>query len=335
MTLNEMTQIKCTATRQKWPINGQFRISRGAKRTAEVIYVEIRDGELIGRGEAVPYGRYGETPKSVLKQVKAIIPAIEQGGGRLDLLMQMPAGAARNAIDSALWDIEAKRVNLPVSVIADRGEIRPVLSCYTISLDAPDKMAQSALHSQHYPLLKLKLGGGLDHDAQAMTSIRKALPQHRLVVDANEAWTQGSLFPLLDCAFDNQIELVEQPLPVDQDDMLKDLSPSVPLCADESFHTIDDIEAIASKYQAINIKTDKTGGLTHALAVFIAARKTNLKIMIGCMVGTSLAMAPAFVLAKDADWVDLDGPLLLAKDRDHGLLAHNGVLTPPERALWG
>ena len=330
-----MSSFKFSVTRQKWPIDGHFRISRGAKRHAEVVYLELTKENITGKGEAVPYARYGETPKSVIQQIKDMASKLEHGMTRLDLVGAMPAGAARNAIDSALWDIEAKRHNQPPSILLNSGPLKPVLSCYTISLDTPEKMAQAALKSQYHPLLKLKLGGGLEQDRQAMLAIRRALPLHRLVVDANEGWTQGTLFPLLDTAYDCKIELVEQPLPVDQDDILQDLAPSVPICADESFHTIEDLKAIANKYQAINIKTDKTGGLTHALSVLIAAKSANLKIMVGCMVGTSLAMAPAFVLAQDADWVDLDGPLLLLKDRGHGLTAHNGILTPPDRELWG
>lgn len=330
-----MPRFKLSVSRQKWPINGSFRISRGSKRHAEVVYIEIKNGDEIGRGEAVPYARYGETTKSVILQIKEMSKALEAGISRLDLLKQMPPGAARNAIDAALWDLEAKRINQPPSVLANLGELSPVLSCYTISLDQPEKMAEAALRAQYHPLLKLKLGGTLAADQAAMRAVRRALPQHRLVVDANEGWTEDTLFPLLDTAYDCGIELVEQPLPGDRDHILLDFAPLVPLCADESFHTIDDITAIAEKYQAINIKTDKTGGLTHALAVLIAARNANLKVMIGCMVGTSLGMAPAFVLTKDADWVDLDGPLLLMKDRDHGLTAHNGILTPPDRLLWG
>ncbi len=330
-----MSSFKCSVTRQKWPIDGHFRISRGSKRHAEVIYLELTRDHITGKGEAVPYARYGETPKSVINQIKDMAPSLEQGMSRLELINAMPAGAARNAIDAALWDLEAKTHNQPPSILLNNGPLKPILSCYTISLDTPEKMAQAALKSQYYPLLKLKLGGGLEQDRQAMLAIRKALPMHRLVVDANEAWTQGTLFPLLDTAFDCKIELIEQPLPVDQDDILRDLDPLIPICADESFHTIEDLETIGSKYQAINIKTDKTGGLTHALSVLIAAKSANLKTMVGCMVGTSLAMAPAFVLAKEADWVDLDGPLLLLKDREHGLTAHNGILTPPDRELWG
>lgn len=330
-----MSNIKCTVTRQKWPINGQFRISRGAKTHAEVVYVELEKNGIIGRGEAVPYARYGETVKSVLQLIKDAAPRIKSGITRLELLNLLPAGAARNAIDAALWDIEAKIHNQPPSILAGMGEPKPVLSCYTISLNTPEKMASAALAAQFHPLLKLKLGGGQDQDQQAMQAVRRALPQHRLVVDANEGWTEGSIFPLLDTAFECGVELVEQPLPTDQDGILVDIDPLVPICADESFHTIEDLEDIAARYQAINIKTDKTGGLTHALAVLLAAQNAGLKVMIGCMVGTSLSMAPAFVLSKDADWVDLDGPLLLQKDREGGLIAHNGVLTPPTRTLWG
>lgn len=330
-----MPRCNLTVTRQKWPINGSFRIYRGAKLHAEVIYVEITQGDLKGCGEAVPYGRYGENCKSVMKQIKDISKQVEEGITRMQLLNAMPAGAARNAIDAALWDLEAKYYNQPPSVMLNMGELTPVLSCFTISLDAPEKMAENALKAQYHPLLKLKLGGGYEKDAATMRAVRKALPQHRLVIDANEGWTAQTLFPLLDIAYECKIELVEQPLPTNLDNILYNFTSPVPLCADESFHTIDDIEDVAKKYQAINIKTDKTGGLTHGLATLMAARNANLKIMVGCMVGTSLAMAPAFVLTKGADWVDLDGPLLLLNDRDNGLKEHNGILTPPDRTLWG
>ncbi len=330
-----MSQRKITVSRQKWPINGTFRISRGTKRSAEVVYVEIKDGDIVGRGEAVPYARYGETPRSVIKQIKQMSKHIEGGMTRLQLIAFMAPGAARNAIDAALWDIEAKMINQPASALANVGILKPVLTAYTISLDTPENMAKAALEAQYHPLLKLKLGGGLASDRSAMITVRHALPQHRLIVDANEAWTADSLFPLLDTAYECNIELVEQPLPVNSDQLLSSFTPPVPICADESFHTIDDIEIIKERYQAVNIKIDKTGGLTHALAVQIAARDADLKIMIGCMVASSLAMAPAYVLTGDADWVDLDGPLLLSTDREHGLQTHNGVIYPPERELWG
>ncbi|GJM02555.1 MAG: dipeptide epimerase [Rhodomicrobium sp.] len=330
-----MSRYRLSVTRQKWPINGSFRISRGSKRYAEVVYVEITYGDFKGCGEAVPYARYGETTKSVIHQIKDISPAIEQGLTRLELVKTMPPGAARNAIDAALWDLEAKSLNQPAALLANIEQVPPVLTCYTISLNTAEKMAEAALQAQYHPLLKLKLGAGLKEDRAAMLAVRRALPQHRLVIDANEGWTEDTLFPLMDTAYECGIELIEQPLPVSRDEILRDLDPMLPICADESFHTIDDLEEIAEKYQAINIKTDKTGGLTHALAVHIAARNLGLKIMVGCMVGTSLAMAPAFLLSADADWVDLDGPLLLQKDRPFGLSAHNGILTPPERELWG
>ena len=328
-----MPSLTCTVTQEKWPIDGSFRISRGRKTDAEVVIVTLSDGALVGRGEAVPYGRYGESVSSVMREIKAIIPQVEAGLDRAALLTRLPAGAARAAIDGALWDLEAKRFDRPVFDLAGMGALQPVLTCYTISLDEPDKMAAAALDAQNHPLLKLKLGGGSDHEA--MRSVRCALPAHRLVVDANEAWGEDTLPSLIETAHDCNIELVEQPLPAGQDDFLHDFSSPVPLCADESFHTLDDLEAIALKYQAINIKIDKTGGLTHALEVLVAARLHDLKLMVGCMVSTSLAMAPAFVLTPCADWVDLDGPLLLAKDRDHGLVANEGLLSPPSRLLWG
>ncbi len=330
-----MSDISCTVTRQKWPINGQFRIARGSKTHAEVVYLEIKKGHIVGRGEAVPYAHYGENPKSVIKEIKSQFPKLKTGLNRLDLLHSMPAGAARNAIDAALWDIEAKEANQPPTLLASMGDPGPVLSCFTISLDTAEKMSKAALASQYHPLLKLKLGGGLENDRAAMLGVRRALPQHRLVIDANEGWTEGTVFPLLDTALECNIELVEQPLPSDQDDILVDLDHPVPICADESFHTIDDLETISAKYQAINIKIDKTGGLTHALAVHYAAKNAGLKIMIGCMVGTSLGMAPAMLLGQGPDIIDLDGPLWLTQDRDFGITYEGRRMYFPSADLWG
>ena len=245
----------------------------------------------------------------------------------------MPAGAARNAIDCALWDFEAKTSGRRVHELAGLSAPAPVTTCFTISLGTPDEMAAKARAAAHRPLLKLKLGGS--GDAERVAAVRAAVPQARLVADANEAWTIDQLPALMQACRRARIELVEQPLPAGQDDALATLERLVPLCADESVHTAADLPRLARLYDAVNIKLDKTGGLTEALAMSAAAQAAGLKIMMGCMVGTSLGMAPALLLAQRAAWVDLDGPLLLASDREHGLRYDGGTVFPPEAALWG
>ena len=327
---------------ESWPVKGKFSISRGTRRQADLVVVEISDGERSGRGEAVPYPRYGET-------VAQTIRAIEQGFDQLkgqcshdalpsvrEALQQiMRPGAARNALDCALWDLEAKQTGATIWELT--GVVKPeaLTTAYTLSLDSPDAMAQAAVKARRYPLLKLKLGGRDGKDRTRLEAVRQAVPEARLIVDANEAWTADQLPGLLAAAAKAQVELIEQPLPADGDDILREIHPQVPICADESAHTREELAALTEKYQAINIKLDKTGGLSEALAMMSAARKLNFQVMVGCMLATSLAMAPALVVAAQADIVDLDGPLLLAKDRDHGLVYTNGVIDPPEPELWG
>lgn len=318
---------------ETWPIEGEFIISRGAKREARVVVVTVTDGSHQGRGECVPYLRYGETPEGVHQTIWKMTDAIAHGISRNALTNAMPAGAARNAIDCALWDLEAKQGNRSVKDLAGLKRWGPVTSAYTISLGSPDEMASRANWAAGLPLLKLKLGG--DDDASRMRAVRAAAPTARLTVDANEAWVESQLDELLSLAAELKVELVEQPLPADGDSALAHTLRPVPVCADESLHTSRDVAALADRYDVINIKLDKAGGLTEALKVEEHARKNGLKVMVGCMVGTSLSMAPAVVVAQSADWVDLDGPLILARDRVPGLKFDGAKISPPTPDLWG
>jgi L-Ala-D/L-Glu epimerase len=318
------------ATVETWPIAGTFTISRGSKHEAVVVVARVGDGPIAGRGECVPYARYGETVESVCAAIEGV-----RVTGRAALQEQMPAGAARNALDCALWDYEAKRDGVTAAQLAGRMRLRPLTTCYTLSLDTAEAMAEKAAAAvaRGLPLLKLKLGG--EGDAQRMRQVRVACPNARLVADANEAWTPDMLPELMRVAAETGFELIEQPLPADADGALATLPHAVPICADESLHTRRGLAELAGRYDAINIKLDKAGGLTEALALAAAARTHGFKIMVGCMVATSLAMAPALLLAQDADWVDLDGPLLLARDRDNGLRYEGALVSPPAPALWG
>ncbi len=320
--------VMVSARIETWPVEGTFTISRGAKREAVVIVAEVTDGQVAGRGECVPYERYGETPEGVLAQIRAA--HVEN---RAQLMRDMPPGAARNALDCALWDFEAKARDARAAALAGAGEVRPVLTAYTISLGAPDDMAAKAAEAADFPLLKVKLGG--EGDAERLRAIRAATPMARLIADANEGWTPETVAGLLDVCAETHVELVEQPLPEGQDAILAGMKRPVPVCADESVHTTADLAGLAGRYDAVNIKLDKAGGLTEALAMAHEARALGLKIMVGCMVATSLAMAPALILAQDADWVDLDGPLLLARDRLPGLVCTNAFILPPSPSLWG
>ncbi len=315
---------------ETWPIAGEFVIARGAKREAIVVVVQVSDGAVVGRGECVPYARYGETVESV----RTALFAQPNVTTRTALLDQMPAGAARNALDCALWDYEAKRSGISVAVLAGLQRLDALTTAYTISLDTPGNMAVKAAHAaQTMPLLKIKLGG--EGDADRMRQIRAACSQARLIADANEAWTPAMLPDLMATAAEAGFELIEQPLPAGQDAALDQVRREVPVCADESLHTRSDLERLRGRYDAVNIKLDKAGGLTEAFALAEAARASGLKIMVGCMVATSLSMAPAVLLAQGADWVDLDGPLLLARDREPSLRYKGGLLHPAPSQLWG
>ncbi|HWM32491.1 MAG TPA: N-acetyl-D-Glu racemase DgcA [Methyloceanibacter sp.] len=318
---------------ESWPIRGGFTISRGAKHEAVVVVAELSDGSHIGRGECVPYARYGESVEGVVAAIEACTAQIGQGLSRPELASLLPAGAARNALDCALWDLEAKRSGQSAARLAGIAPLRSVTTAFTISLDTPEAMAGRAREASAYPLLKLKLGG--DGDEERLAAVREAVPAARLVVDANEAWRPEQIEPLLAAAAQARVELVEQPLPAGHDDLLAHIARPVPVCADESVHDRASLQRLAGRYDAVNVKLDKTGGLTEALLTVAEARALGLKIMVGSMIATSLAMAPALLLAQDADWVDLDGPLLLERDRESGLTYASDQVLPPSPALWG
>jgi L-alanine-DL-glutamate epimerase-like enolase superfamily enzyme len=318
---------------ERWPIEGGFTIARGSKHEALVVVATISEGGHSGRGECVPCARYGESVESVVHAIEGCANPLAQGLGREELRALFPPGAARNALDCALWDLEAKVSGKGAAELAGLAPLHAVETAFTISLGSPQAMAARAKEAAHYPLLKLKLGG--DADEERLASLREAVPRTRLIADANEAWRPQDLERLLAAAQAAGVELVEQPLPAGEDDMLQRIVRAVPVCADESVHDRASLEAIASRYDAVNIKLDKTGGLTEALATAEEARKLGLKIMVGCMVATSLAMAPALLVAQGADWIDLDGPLLLARDRNPSLTYAWGKVLPPPRALWG
>ena len=318
---------------ERWPIRGGFTISRGSKQEAVVVVATISDGAHQGRGECVSYARYGESVEGVVQAIEVCAPAIGQGLDRVGLQDLLSAGAARNAVDCALWDLEAKRSGRSVAELAGLAPLRAVETAFTISLASPEEMAARARDASRYPLLKLKLGG--DGDEVRLVAVRQAVPNARLIADANEAWRTPKLERLLAAAKAAGIELIEQPLPAGDDALLEHVARIVPLCADESAHDRASLATIARRYDAVNIKLDKTGGLTEALATAAETRRLGLKIMIGCMVATSLAMAPALLLAQDADFVDLDGPLLLERDRVPGLSYSSGTIMPAPAALWG
>jgi len=325
-----------TVSAESWPIAGAFTISRGSRTEARVCVASIQDGAFTGRGECVPYARYGETVESVISQIEGAAEAISRGAGRSDLLTLMPAGAARNAVDCALWDFEAKKAGRRVWALAGLPEPRPTVTAYTLSLDMPEAMEAAAARASGRPLLKVKLGGG--GDPERIAAVRRGAPGATLIADANEGWDEGSLEANFAACHAAGVTLVEQPLQAGKDSLLADLGAArhgIAVCADESLHTAADLDRIAPFYQAINIKLDKTGGLTAAIDLFRQARDHGLGIMIGCMVGSSLAMAPAMLLASGADYADLDGPLLLAKDRDPGLVFEGSVMQPFGPELWG
>lgn len=322
---------------ESWPIAGSFAISRGAKTEAVVVVAELGDGKARGRGECVPYGRYGESVASVIAQIEALRPQLAAGLDRQSLQNAMPPGAARNALDCAFWDLEAKRSARPAHELAGLPAPHALTTAYTISLGLPAAMAEAAAKAAHRALLKVKLGGNDDHrgDAARIAAVRAAAPQATLIVDANEGWDERNLAANLAACADAGVVLVEQPLPNGGDQALARLKRPLLVCADESAHDRTSLAALAGKYDAVNIKLDKAGGLTEALAMAAEAERLGFAIMAGCMVATSLAMAPAMLLAQTARYVDLDGPLLLAKDRADGLRYRDSLVFPPAPALWG
>ena len=325
-----MRPVEIEAWAETWPIAGSFAIARGSKREATVVIAAVSDGSTRGRGECVPYARYGETVEGVCG---TILGVARDRLARATLAERLPPGAARNALDCALWDYEAKLSGRGVAALVGLAGLKPLLTAYTISLDAADRMAAAAAAHRQLPLLKLKLGG--TGDAERLAHVRAACPDSRLIVDANESWTPALLPGLMAAAAAAGVEMIEQPLPADADAALADLPHPVPVCADESIHTSADLDRLRDRYDAVNIKLDKAGGLSAALELASAARARGFKVMVGSMVATSLSIAPATLVAQAADWVDLDGPLLLAKDRTPGLSYRGALVYPPAPELWG
>jgi L-alanine-DL-glutamate epimerase-like enolase superfamily enzyme len=328
---NDATTLRCGI--ERWPIAGSFTISRGAKTEAVVVVAEISQSGHTGRGECVPYARYGETAEGVLAAILAIQEPLAAGLDRQSLASIMPAGAARNAVDCALCDLEAKRTGRRIWTLLDRSAPTPRSTAYTISLGSPAVMAAATAKAAHRPLLKIKLGG--DDDPERIAAVRKQAPESELIVDANEAWMPHNLERNLAACEAAGVTLVEQPLPAGNDEALARIRRVISVCADESVHDRASLEGLRERYDAINIKLDKAGGLTEALAMADAAQALGFEIMVGCMVATSLSMAPAMLIAQQARFVDLDGPLLLAQDRDGGLRYEGSTIYPPEAALWG
>jgi L-alanine-DL-glutamate epimerase-like enolase superfamily enzyme len=324
---------KLAARIERWPIAGAFTISRAAKTEAITVVAEVSQGGHTGRGECVPYARYGETPEATLAALLSMREALRKGLGRQALQAALPAGAARNALDCALIDLEAKIGGRRTWELLGRPAPRACTTAFTISLGSPEVMAAATAKAAHRPLLKIKLGG--DGDSDRIAAVRKEAPESELIVDANEAWTPANLEQNLAACEAVGVTLIEQPLRAGQDELLARIRRPVAVCADESAHDRASLDGLRERYDAVNIKLDKAGGLTEALAMADAAQALGFEIMVGCMVATSLAMAPAMLLTPQARFVDLDGPLLLAGDRDGGLRYDGSTVYPPDAALWG
>jgi L-alanine-DL-glutamate epimerase-like enolase superfamily enzyme len=326
--------VPCLTVRtERWPIAGAFTISRGSKTEAEVVVAELSDGDICGRGECTPYARYGETVAGVAAAIAGLAEDVACGLGRAELQRALPAGAARNALDCAFIDLEAKRSGRPAHECLGLDPPRPQLTAYTISLATPDAMAAAAAAASARPLLKIKLGG--DGDPDRIAAVRRAAPQAELIVDANEGWRAANLAANLAACAAAGVTLVEQPLPAADDAVLATIARPIPVCADESVHDRASLARLVGKYDAVNIKLDKAGGLTEALALAAEAEAKGFSLMVGCMISTSLAIAPAMLVAQRARVIDLDGPLLLAQDRPHGMRFAGSILHPAATELWG
>ena len=321
------------AQHDRFPLSRPFRISRGVKTAADVVTVSIGESGVTGRGEAVPYPRYGETIESALAAIEQVRPLVERGGGREALLNALPAGAARNAVDCALWDLEARRSGTDVGRMIGAGAPGPVASALTIVIDTPEKMAEAAAALADVPVLKVKVDAA-DPAAQ-IRAVRSAAPVPVLIVDPNESWDRKLVEAMQPVLVEARAALLEQPVPAGEDEWLEGFSPAVPICADESVHVAADLAVVARRYQAVNVKLDKAGGLTAALELARAARAEGLGLMTGCMVSSSLSIAPALHVAILSDFVDLDGPVWLAEDRPGGVRDAGGMLGPPAAGFWG
>ncbi len=324
-------------SRESWPIDGSFSISRGTKTNAAVVTVNIEQEGMTGRGECVPYARYGETIESVITQINSLQKLFESAGStaavRMELQTALPAGAARNAVDCALWDLESKQTGRRIWELAGIKAPERAVTAYTLSLDTPENMHVAAIKYSARPLLKLKLAG--EGDVERVTAVREGAPNSKIIVDANEGWNTAAYESMVPKLVDLGVNMIEQPLPAADDAALGLVERPIAICADESCHDAATLSGLAGRYDMVNIKLDKTGGLTEALKLKQAAGEQGFEIMVGCMVATSLAMAPATLLAPGASFVDLDGPLLLAEDRDHALDYRDNFVAPPIAALWG
>jgi L-Ala-D/L-Glu epimerase len=327
--MSVVLRVRC----ERWPIAGAFTISRGSKTEAEVVVAELADGVFVGRGECTPYPRYGETVPGIAAAIAGFADDIARGLDRLALQSVLPAGAARNALDCAFIDLEAKRTNRPAHELLGTAPPQPRLTAYTISFGPIDQMAKAAAAAAGRPLLKIKLGG--PGDPERIAAIRNAAPSAELIVDANEGWRPDNLATNLAACAAAGVTLIEQPLPAADDAALATIARTVPICADESVHDRATLRALVGKYDAVNIKLDKAGGLTEALALAAEAQKLGFGLMVGCMIATSLAIAPALLVAAYARVVDLDAPLLLARDRPNGLRYDGSIVHPASKALWG
>lgn len=316
-------------SRDTFALTRPFTISRGTKTAAHVLTVTLTQGRFSGRGECVPYARYGESLDSVTRQIEGLPPDLT----RAALQDALPAGAARNAVDCALWDLAAKTTGRPVWQLADMPPPKPVAIAFTLSLDTPAAMRQRAHENAHRALLKVKLG--TPDDMPRLEAVRQGAPKVRLIVDANEGWTPGIYADLAPHLLRLGVEMVEQPLPQGADDMLSEIARPLPVCADESAHDASGLAALRGRYDAVNLKLDKTGGLTEAIRARDEAQRLGFRLMVGCMVSSSLSMAPAVLLAQGAEWADLDGPVDLAQDRAHPVTYDDRCIHPATPELWG
>ncbi|MFP1927981.1 N-acetyl-D-Glu racemase DgcA [Lonsdalea quercina] len=326
-----MTELH--VSHESWPLQGTFTISRGSKTQADVVVVALSAGGATGYGECVPYARYGESIDSVIAQIRSLEDDLRNGLDRIALQRSLPSGAARNAVDCAFWDLECKQSGQRVWQRLPWSAPNALETAYTLSLDTPDNMRIAAKKQSARPLLKLKLAD--KDDLARVAAVREGAPAARLIVDANEGWNAELYLKLVPELAALGVTMIEQPLPAGQDSELEVLPHPIPICADESCHDCDSLSGIAGYYDMINIKLDKTGGLTEAMRLRAEAQKAGLQIMVGCMVGTSLSMAPATFVAQGAEVVDLDGPLLLQRDRENGLHYDGSNIAPPTAGLWG
>lgn len=322
-----------SARHDRFALSSPFRISRGVKTAADVVTVTLREGGIEALGEGVPYPRYGESVESVLAQIASVRGAIDGGVGRDELLALMPPGAARNAVDCALWDLEAKRAGKSVAELLGAPEPSRVATALTVVIDTPEAMARAAAAIARAPLLKVKVDAS--DPAAAVRAVRAAAPEAALIVDPNESWDEGLLRAAMPVLEECRVAVLEQPVPAGEDAWLEGYESPVPICADEAIHTMAELDVVAARYDAVNVKLDKSGGLTAGLELARATRERGLKLMSGCMVCSSLGIAPALHVARLADWADLDGPLWLAEDRAGGVSARDGWMSAPEPGFWG